>query len=215
MINRVALHNFPIVMLIVLGSLSACKEPSTPQKEYVLKESSTSVVVALNKDSLLMATSEQVLGALKDKNYRALSTFIAPDGQLRLSPYGYVLPLQDISITPNSVLQLSESNQKLVWGQYDGSGDTIRSTFKTYFNDFVYSHDFIHAPQIAINKVLGTGNSINNMKEIYPNSDFVEFHFPGDEEKYAGMDWASLRLVFTWIGETPYLVAIIHDSWTT
>jgi hypothetical protein len=38
-------------------------------------------------------------------------------------------------------------------------------------------------------------------------------HFPGSEE-YGGIDWRSLKLVFTSTEKGNKLVAIIHSEWT-
>jgi len=42
----------------------------------------------------------------------------------------------------------------------------------------------------------------------------VEYHFPGIDPQYGGLDWRSLRLVFQQSGGEWYLVGIIHDQWT-
>ena len=55
---------------------------------------------------------------------------------------------------------------------------------------------------------------INNIKEAYPNGQFVEFHITGLEPKYEGIDWRSLKLVFEDVNGTLYLVGIIHSEWT-
>ena len=59
----------------------------------------------------------------------------------------------------------------------------------------------------------GFGNSLNNLIEIYPSADFVEFYY-GGSEKYDGMDWRALRLVFEEYKGKPYLIAIVNDQWT-
>jgi len=42
----------------------------------------------------------------------------------------------------------------------------------------------------------------------------VEYHFPGFDKKYEGMDWASLRLVLIEAKDGWKLVGIVHDQWT-
>ena len=42
----------------------------------------------------------------------------------------------------------------------------------------------------------------------------MEYHFPGIDPKFEGMDWRSLRLVFEQKNCTWYLVGIIHAQWT-
>jgi hypothetical protein len=83
-----------------------------------------------------------------------------------------------------------------------------------YFDEFIYDQDFLAAEEVKANEVIGTGNTINNIAEVYPSAQFVEYHFPGFDPEMAGMDWVSLRLVFEWKDEQWWLVGIIHDEWT-
>lgn len=55
---------------------------------------------------------------------------------------------------------------------------------------------------------------IDNMSTAYPNGSFVEYHFTGFDSQYAGIDWASLTLVFEENGGDWYLVGIVHGQWT-
>ncbi len=87
-------------------------------------------------------------------------------------------------------------------------------SFLDYYSKFIYDEDFANAPQVAMNHRLSTGNSIDNSTEFYPGSMIVEYYFPGFDPQYGGMDWRSLRLVFSEYNSTWYLVGIIHDEWT-
>ncbi len=87
-------------------------------------------------------------------------------------------------------------------------------SIKNYFGKFVYDEDFLNAKQKSINEFLGSGNSLNNLREVFPGSDFTEFYFPGFDPKYEGMDWRTLRLVFKTENNRPWLIAIVHDEWT-
>src|SRR5690606_8352268 len=112
------------------------------------------------------------------------------------------------------VLLNTDLQKEFLWGYYDGSGEPIKLSVSSYFDKFVYDRDFLNAPQQQVNIILGQGNSLNNMKELYPSSDFTEFYFPGFKPEYGGMDWVSLRLVFKKEKSKAYLLAIIHDQWT-
>jgi hypothetical protein len=72
----------------------------------------------------------------------------------------------------------------------------------------------LHAPQKSFDAVIGKGNSIDNLKETYPQLHFTEYHFKGFDEKYKGLDWTSLRFVYKKYNNAYYLVAVIHDQWT-
>ena len=107
-----------------------------------------------------------------------------------------------------------QEGDSISWGKYDGTGKDILLPIDKYFDKFVYDVDFINAEQVAVNEVLGTGNSLINIRQVYPGADFTESYFSGFEEKYGGMDWRSLRLVFQFYKEQPYLVGMVHDQWT-
>jgi hypothetical protein len=46
---------------------------------------------------------------------------------------------------------------------------------------------------------------------VYPKAQFVEYHFPGFDAKYEGLDWKSLRLIFDQKGTEWLLIGIQHD----
>jgi hypothetical protein len=133
---------------------------------------------------------------------------------VRFSPYAYVDEYTDRVVPAADLAGLLDQKQKKVWGYYDGSGDDILLTFADYFKTFVYSHDFLNAEEVAYNKSIGSGNTRNNLVEVYPNSTFVEYHFSGLDPKFGGTSWVSLRLVFEQLKEEWYLVSVIHSQWT-
>jgi hypothetical protein len=97
---------------------------------------------------------------------------------------------------------------------FDGTGDPIELTFDDYYQRFIYSADFANPEQMAVDEELGYSSMINNIADFYPGSSFVEYHFSGFVEDYGGMDWVSLRLVFTEEEGSWFLVGIVHDQWT-
>lgn len=78
----------------------------------------------------------------------------------------------------------------------------------------MYDVDFLNAPNISLNKTISSGNSLNNIDSVYGNCTYVEFYFPGFKEKYDGMDWRSLKLVFEKQDNKLFLIGVIHDQWT-
>lgn len=151
---------------------------------------------------------------LKEKNFSALKDLIHPTKGVRFTPYGYIDVEKNLVFSAKEVGSLHENQQIYLWGEYDGTGDPIELSFQEYYKKFVYDADYIQAEEISINKRLGHGNSIDNSMEVYPGATVVEFHFPGFEEKYEGMDWKSLRLVIEKLDDKWYVVGIIHDQWT-
>jgi hypothetical protein len=158
--------------------------------------------------------SQEILYLIKDKDMGKLSTYIHPTKGVRFSPYAYVDINKYLVFTSSQVPELFQNTQVYHWGAYDGSGEPIQLSFKDYYEKFIYDVDFANAEIIGNNKPIGQGNTINNIKEAYPDAVFVEYHFPGFNPAYEGMDWRSLRLVFEKVNNTFYLVGIVHDEWT-
>jgi hypothetical protein len=88
-------------------------------------------------------------------------------------------------------------------------------TFEAYWARFIYDVDFAQPDAVGYNEVIGTGNKINNIAQVYPQADVVEYYFEGFDPQYKGIDWRSLRLVLEGSEGLWYLVGIVHDEWTT
>ncbi|UQZ35181.1 hypothetical protein C2I18_17620 [Paenibacillus sp. PK3_47] len=163
-----------------------------------------------------LESASTVLNALANSNMDTLSSWVHPDKGVRFSPYAYVDPQKDLVFTREEIQGLMKDNTKRVWREYAGSGDLIELTFAEYFKKFVYDADFAGQAEVALNKGLGQGTTVNNINEVYPveTHDFVEYHIAGIDPAVEGMDWRSLRLVFEKIGQDHALVGIVHDQWT-
>jgi cell division protein FtsB len=167
-----------------------------------------------NPQGQVLARANEVLLLLHNKDLDKLAAYIHPDKGVRFSPYAYVDPQKDLIFTAEQIKKAFSDQKEYVWGNYDGTGDPIKLSFEGYFRKFIYDVEFINAREISYNHPLGKGNTINNAAEIYPNANIVEYHFPGIDPKYEGMDWRSLRLVLEEKNSNWYLVGIIHDQWT-
>lgn len=197
--------------------LAACtNSPNSAKKESTdkpLPSAGDSLVVA--NDSLSLAEySKQILQLLKKKRYAELQHHIHPEKGLRFSPYGYINLESDVHIEADQLPALVTKKDKTLWGSYDGSGDDILLTFPEYAAKFIYDVDFLKAEKYSINQSLSSGNTLNNLQEIYPEAEYTESYFSGFEKKYQGMDWKALRLVYEKEDGKYYLTGIIHDQWT-
>ncbi|MCZ0755632.1 hypothetical protein [Anoxybacillus sp. J5B_2022] len=166
----------------------------------------------MNKDVLHIALD--VVASLQAKDMNRLATYVHPEKGVRFSPYGHVNIDSDVVFKKNELPSLMESDRIYHFGTFDGSGQPIDMTFGDYFQKFVYDVDFASPHMIGNNVVIGKGNTLENIHDVYPNAVFVEFHFTGFDKQANGMDWRSLRLVFEKQGDTWYLVGIVHDQWT-
>lgn len=203
-----------IICSLILAACYGCNN-STKKKE---EKERVATAVAPPSDSLsqqdsLKANGREVLSFLESKNYTELIKYFSEEGVL-FSPYGFIDTLHAKKLTPEDFLQAIDKKSTLTWGSYDGTGDPIRLTVPAYLKKFVYNADYLNAEAIGFDEVMKQGNSINNLKSIYPNHHFIDYHFSGFDQKYKGMDWTSLRLVFKNDNGQYFLVAIIHDQWT-
>lgn len=151
--------------------------------------------------------------ALAYKNYQAIAPLIHPTRGVRFSMYAYVDPKSDKVFSRAQFTQyLKASKIKFTWGQQDGTGDLYITPLPAYLTAWVDAIKY-QATSPTINQFQGFGNSLNNLTNIYKNHDFVEFYYSGSD-KYSGMDWQAMRLVFADYKGKPYLVAIVNDKWT-
>ena len=189
-------------------------EENTDTSVTAVSVDSVPVVSPPTKDSLLAFTHRQILQTLKTKDFEKLAAFIHPTSGARFSPYGHIDTSMHRKFLPQQFINALKGGKKMLWGYYDGSGDSIKLSVDAYFKKFVYNADFLNAKQTSINKMIGSGNSLNNLQTIYKDADFIESYFPGFDAKYNGMDWTALRLVYRKYEDKFYLVAVVHDQWT-
>ena len=195
--------------------ISSCG--NNKQEKAALKDSTGTVTIPktdefVEKDSI-KAIGQQVLISLKENNFEELRKYFSEDGVL-FSPYGYIDSARSKKLSPDDLISAINKQWILTWGNYDGTGEPIKLTVKDYLKKFVYNADYVNAEAIGFDEVIKQGNSTNNLREIYPNHHFIDYHFSGFDQKLKGIDWTSLRLVFENRNGEYFLVAVIHDQWT-
>ena len=175
-----------------------------------------SIKFALAKDSTLLQLTDRILKAFKSRNYRSVADHIDPVQGVRFSPYAYVDTLKNVVLSKRKFIeQAGKTEQDMIkWGEFDGSGDPINMTLNQYIQRFVYDVDFAKPEKRSVNEFLNEGNSLNNLLSVYTSADFTASYFSGFDEKYQGLDWKTLRLVFQLRNKRYYLVGIVHDEWT-
>ncbi|MBN2795679.1 MAG: hypothetical protein JXR88_09750 [Clostridia bacterium] len=170
--------------------------------------------ITTEDESTLLSVSVNIVNALKNKDMETLSAYVHPYNGIRFTPYSYIDEENDLVFTKDQILIGMEDSVVYEWGAFDGSGEPIEYTFQEYYERFVFDADYSMPHDIGVNQIMGSGNSMNNISEIYPDAMFVEFHFSGFNPEFEGMDWKSLRLVLKEIDGNWYLLNIIHDQWT-
>lgn len=162
---------------------------------------------SLQEDFVKLA--DHVLILVSENDFESIDELIHPIKGLRFSPYAYVSEA-DVIFKRTELKEKSGSGAILDWGDYDGSGDPIHLAVEEYFKRFVYDRDYRQADKKGVNQFIGSGNSVNNLMEMYQGCDFVEYYVEGKSE----MDWRCLRVVLMKHNKQYFLVGLVHDEWT-
>jgi outer membrane murein-binding lipoprotein Lpp len=165
-------------------------------------------------EEIIKEKTRTVVTLIKEKGFYALADYVHPTRGVRFSPYSNINTARDLVFSRDGLKTLLTDKEVKQWGFYDGSGAPIDATFADYYEEFIYDHPYHSAPQIGYNQILGKSNGDYNLYTIYPNAIIVEYHFPGFDERFEGMDWKSLRIVYQEKDEEWYIVGIVHDQWT-
>lgn len=164
-------------------------------------------------DSTLLPLTKEILTVIKDGDHEELAEYFHPDG-VRFSPYGHIDTVNDQVFNAERFKKHCMTMNFFTWGSADGTGDPIRMIIREYFKRFVYDVDFLNAEVTNLNYYMGGGNTIENIESVYNGLPYTESYFSGFDEKFGGMDWRSLKLVYKKHKGKFYLVGIIHSEWT-
>ncbi|MDD4715122.1 MAG: hypothetical protein PHT34_01015 [Oscillospiraceae bacterium] len=213
---------FAISFLGCAKNGSAVLEPASagPVSSSAIKNQTTvgtpeapaSPNLSLNTSKVKFACD--VLEAIKARDYPALAHMIHPEKGVVFTPYSSVDLTANLKFTRTQIGALAGNSQTYVWGVYDGAGNPIKMTMSEYFEKFVFNTDYTAAPVIGVNKIIQSGNSLENVQKVFPTAQFVEFHYPSLDPEKEGMDWCSLKVVFESYQNTYKVVALIHSQWT-
>ena len=210
-----SVSNQPVGTEILPATASISLPPATSQP-YVPPPSTvvdTPPARPLTANQVVLARAGEVVQALQSQDMALVSAYVHPVQGVRFSPYAYVKDT-DLVFSPAQAADLPADSSIYSWGNYAGTGEPIILGFPDYYAKFIYDVDYANAPQVSLNHRLSGGNSIDNAAEFYPGSMIVEYYFPGFDPQYGGMDWRSLKLVFSQADGSWDLVGIIHDEWT-
>lgn len=167
---------------------------------------------AVSDDALLRQATDTVLQDLKKSDFNLLSQWVHPVKGIVFSPYGYVDSATAVRMMPEQVREKFTVGDasKMLWGAYDGSGDSILLTPIAYYKRFIYDHDFAISDSMYFRKTPQRGNTLNNLRDLFPDGVVAERFVAGKTE----MDWKALRMVFEKHNGRYLLVALVHDEWT-
>lgn len=207
--RSVSAHNYDSILTVE----HSMKDRSRISVNKTEANDTASPAYVQSLDTSITYVSKEILKILQAKDYHSLAEFVYPQQRLIFSPYAYISTKQTVSF---SATQLRNINRQKIyhWGDYDGSVKPIQLTIDQYFDKFVYDADYLGTATKSVNEVQRRGNTIDNRSEVFPGSDFVDYHISGIDPTYRGMDWVTLRLVFEKKDGVYFLLCIVHDSWT-
>ncbi len=165
--------------------------------------------------SQLVDLALDVAELLKNGEYEDLSCLVHPEYGLVISPSATVNLSANLCFSAKEVAGFGEDNQSYIWGLTVDSMTPINLTADRFLHDYVFDYDYTNSVSlvIGVNTVVRTGNSLENVTDIFPGAQFVDLCNPGTEEKEL-TDWSILRLVFEDYEGTFMLSGIIHSEYT-
>jgi len=161
-------------------------------------------------NATLVAASYEILGYIKDADYSALAVIAHPRGVL-FSPYATISETSARVFKPSEIRAFGTDKTEYVWGIYDGSAEPISLNPREYVTAFVFDRDFTRATTLGINRVVRSGNALENITTVREGIRFVDFHLPPETEDG---DWVSLRLGFEEHNGSLMLTVIMHSEKT-
>lgn len=198
--------------LVLAFAMTGCQSPAATSPTNHQNNASSATTINTSQQNITQQALH-IQRALAHKDYASIINNIHPARGVRFSMYAYIRPESDKVFSRAQFAQyLQQSKIRFTWGDLDGTGELLVTPLPTYLETWVQADTFNNTP-ISLNKIKPTGNMINNVKDIYPQADVVDFYRKGSE-KYSSMDWRVLRLVFDEYQGKRYLVAIISDQWT-
>lgn len=178
----------------------------------LLASSFSCLACALTDEQILRIKSDDVVLALKEKNFGVLAGHMKSGGKLRFSPYVH-LDASDRRLTASQVTSFFSTAGLKNWGTQDGSGNPILLTTTQYYNRYLFRGDYTAATSVTYNARMASGNLMSNFATIYPGRAFYEYYIPASTQ--GGMDWKALDVIWQKDAAGIWrLVALVNDEWT-
>lgn len=173
----------------------------------------TAVSAASSTSRELVDLAMEAAEYIKAEDYVSLANMVHPTYGVYFSPSATVNLKTNQCFTSAEVSAFGDDTNSYVWGAAAGSTVPIELGISDYIKQYVYNSDYLNAQIIGINCAARTGNSLENVTEIFPNAQYVDLCFPGTAENEYH-DWSILRLVFEEYDGIFRLTALIHSEYT-
>ena len=167
----------------------------------------------LNDEEVILEICKSINSIIENKKFEELAQYVHPKKGVRFSQFGFINTDINLVLMPSQIKETTVDRTIYTWGVYAGSGDPIELTISEYFKKFIYIADFLQADEIGYNKNITSSGYPDDLPEIYPNTNTVEFYFPGTNPQYEGLDWKSIKYVFSQYDGNWFVVGIIENQW--
>lgn len=204
-----------ILLLLWVSVMGACTAPAPANP--------TSPAVISGTPLQAANTVVQAIAGISGSGGLAPFTNLFDPAGVRFSPY-YRVEASDLTLTGTAFQSdfILQNPPLKTWGTQDGSGDPITLHIRDYFNRYVWDFPYHNNATVTLissnSDFLSQGNLINNLLTSYPMPQYriVEYHQPGTNPAYNGMDWTSLMVILKDAGGGNQwtLVGLAHGSWT-
>lgn len=163
----------------------------------------------------LLRLAYSVLGYIEEGDYKALSRIAHPKFGVVFSPHATVALTTNQCFRTDQIASLETDQKVYVWGVQAGTGEPIEMTPVRYVTEYILTKDYANASIVGINRIVRSGNALENIKDEFPDVKFVDFHVPGGEKDTTeDFDWTSLRLGFEEYEGKLWLAVILNSKWT-
>lgn len=204
-----------MVLLLILSTLAFAAAWAESHTAPAPTNESATAVADNPARAAVLGVASTVIAALQARDGPGFAALAHPEKGVRFSPYAAVDTDTDMVFSQAQLKGFWDDPQQYAWGAYDGSGDPIELTPRDYHARFIMDRDFANPTRVGIDDDRAHGNMLNNAETVYPKGARIEFYIAPSDKDAAGLDWAALRLVFEPYRGRWYLVAVIHDEWTT
>jgi hypothetical protein len=166
-------------------------------------------------NAALIAKAYGIIGNIWDGDFAALSQVVHPEYGVVFSPYATINLSTNKCFQAEQIAGFGTDTQLYVWGVYTSNGEPIELTPAEYFAEFVSDKDYPGAAIVGVNRIVRSGNALDNMTEVFQDAQFVDFYTPGgDNGDGDDNGWCSLRLGFEEYDGSLRLTVILHSQWT-
>lgn len=195
--------------------LAACQSgPTTPEQAAPPPAAAAPAAAPAAASAGLQRAADAALRHLAAFTLDSLNAGTAPGQYIRFSPYGQVDTAKAKAFTPALLKMVTGSEKKVYWADYPGSGQPMDLDVKTYFQRYVNDRPYARADSVLLNRSVSIGSAGNNLKTVFPGTEYVEYFCQGTAPN-PDHTWKALRLVFRPNAAGSYvLVAVVHNEWT-